>query len=371
MSSLPPINLECSIFNRNGQEVQREAWESDFQGTVSKADVVKDMMTKKGAAAPTAAEGACGAGGNQGLLDDIAELKQMFHKQDTSADIELAAGLARAKMFKEKGNAQFKAKNDHEAKQHYLDARGALQAAGVSGSGDSTGCSSGGGGAEAAQAPNPADAGANHLLHQIQLNIAAAEMRLCNWAAAVEAATVALEIDPSSSKALYRRGLALSKLEGRTSDSLTDLKRALQQEPGSADVRRELAKITGGQAVVDEVDEAMQASAPDSSVSPPVVDATGAVEPTADSAQAEQVEQAAGPGSPSAKMEPFHRFGEAQQQPVGAGPEADSTDKENERQRQQQAQQAEEAERVRQRAAAALANLPPATPNVRGRLQPL
>ncbi|CAK0874757.1 unnamed protein product [Prorocentrum cordatum] len=97
----------------------------------------------------------------------------------------------------------------------------------------------GAGGAEAAEQ-------ARLSLH---LNASLAHLRRGNLGSAVEHATGALAIDACSVKALYRRGSARARLaehpghEGEAVQARRDLERALELEPGNAEVRSQLKQL--------------------------------------------------------------------------------------------------------------------------------
>jgi tetratricopeptide (TPR) repeat protein len=86
------------------------------------------------------------------------------------------------------------------------------------------------------------DAGARELLLSVQTNLAAAQIRLELWEDAVAAATAALDLDPSSAKALFRRGVARSRLS-EWDRAKTDLTAACRADPRNRDARAELAVV--------------------------------------------------------------------------------------------------------------------------------
>lgn len=71
------------------------------------------------------------------------------------------------------------------------------------------------------------------------LNLAQCEIRLGAFASAVQRATLALVVEPSSSKALYRRGTALVGL-GDLEEARVDLVEVARREPKNAEVRGKL-----------------------------------------------------------------------------------------------------------------------------------
>lgn len=73
------------------------------------------------------------------------------------------------------------------------------------------------------------------------LNAANAYIKLGSWLEASLAATAALAVDPVSSKALYRRGLARIEL-GELDAAKGDLTAAAKLEPSSAEIRSAYAK---------------------------------------------------------------------------------------------------------------------------------
>jgi hypothetical protein len=80
------------------------------------------------------------------------------------------------------------------------------------------------------------------LLLSLHSNLAAAELKLEHWEEAAAAASAALELEPAHAKALYRRGLARSKL-GALGGAKDDLLAACKADPKDKAARTELAAV--------------------------------------------------------------------------------------------------------------------------------
>lgn len=83
---------------------------------------------------------------------------------------------------------------------------------------------------------------ARELLLSMQSNLAAAQIRLELWDDAVISTTAALQIDSTSAKALYRRGLARSRL-GEWEGAKLDLIAVCRVDPKNREARNELAAV--------------------------------------------------------------------------------------------------------------------------------
>jgi hypothetical protein len=81
------------------------------------------------------------------------------------------------------------------------------------------------------------------VLISLHSNMSAAQLRLEEWASAAESASAALELDPSNSKALFRRGTARSKM-GMLASAKDDLMAACRADPKDRNARTELASVT-------------------------------------------------------------------------------------------------------------------------------
>jgi FKBP-type peptidyl-prolyl cis-trans isomerase/tetratricopeptide (TPR) repeat protein len=93
-------------------------------------------------------------------------------------------------------------------------------------------------GAKKEGGPTPAELRRRHrdLRKAVALNQAAAALRAKDYALARDAATRALDVDPSNAKGLYRRAQALAAL-GELVEAERDVRAALDADPASADVR--------------------------------------------------------------------------------------------------------------------------------------
>jgi len=74
------------------------------------------------------------------------------------------------------------------------------------------------------------------------LNLAACKLKAKEWRDAIDNCNKALEIDKENVKALYRRGQAYNELDDWDL-SKSDLKKALEKEPNSSDIKREWSKL--------------------------------------------------------------------------------------------------------------------------------
>ena len=77
----------------------------------------------------------------------------------------------------------------------------------------------------------------------LHLNSAMALLKLERWDDAIACADDALAVQPENVKALYRRGVARSKL-AQVDGAVSDLQACVKLEPGNRDAKRELAKLT-------------------------------------------------------------------------------------------------------------------------------
>ena len=80
------------------------------------------------------------------------------------------------------------------------------------------------------------------LLISLHNNSAAAQLKLEEWTPAIASASAAIDLDASNSKALFRRGVARSKL-GMLSSAKDDLTAACRADPKDAKARSELAQV--------------------------------------------------------------------------------------------------------------------------------
>lgn len=98
----------------------------------------------------------------------------------------------------------------------------------------------------------------------LHLNAALAHLRRGNLASAVDHASEALAIDPKSTKALYRRGMArlsLSEHSGHKEDASAaraDLESVLEADPANAEVREKVVKLRAAARVKDRSDQEAQ-----------------------------------------------------------------------------------------------------------------
>ena len=84
---------------------------------------------------------------------------------------------------------------------------------------------------------------ARGLLVSLNSNLAAAQLKLQAWEAAVEAASAALALEPSHAKALFRRGTARAKLGGMSlGGARDDLLAACKADPRDKAARAALAE---------------------------------------------------------------------------------------------------------------------------------
>lgn len=94
------------------------------------------------------------------------------------------------------------------------------------------------------------------ILLSLHNNSAAAQLKLEAWAAAAESASSAIELDGANAKALYRRGVARSRL-GMHSSAKDDLMASCKADPKNKDARTELATV---QAAIKTANEAHKMS---------------------------------------------------------------------------------------------------------------
>uniref|UniRef100_A0A7S2DGV5 Activator of Hsp90 ATPase AHSA1-like N-terminal domain-containing protein n=1 Tax=Haptolina brevifila TaxID=156173 RepID=A0A7S2DGV5_9EUKA len=80
------------------------------------------------------------------------------------------------------------------------------------------------------------------LLISLNNNSAAARLKLEHWDEVIERATAVLELEAGNSKALFRRGVARSKL-GQLSSAHDDLLTACKSDPKNREARTELASV--------------------------------------------------------------------------------------------------------------------------------
>ena len=135
--------------------------------------------------------------------------------------VDAAAILAQAEEAKAQGNEHFKAKRDAEAIEAYQRGIELLGTPGV--------------------ATAPPTAG-SALLVSCHTNAAACHVRLEQWEAAVASAGSALAVDATNVKALYRRGVACSRL-GRMAQAKTDLTAVVRADPKNRDARTVLEVV--------------------------------------------------------------------------------------------------------------------------------
>uniref|UniRef100_A0A4W3I1L3 Peptidyl-prolyl cis-trans isomerase D n=1 Tax=Callorhinchus milii TaxID=7868 RepID=A0A4W3I1L3_CALMI len=74
------------------------------------------------------------------------------------------------------------------------------------------------------------------------LNQAACQLKLCDWTGAIENCDTAFEIDPSNTKALYRRAQALQALKNYD-QALADLKKAQEVAPEDKAINSEILRV--------------------------------------------------------------------------------------------------------------------------------
>jgi len=79
------------------------------------------------------------------------------------------------------------------------------------------------------------------------LNVSQCSLKLERWGQAAAYADKVLELDPSSTKALYRRGLARLELE-ELDEAKADLLRAVKAQPNSREIREAYERVKSMQA---------------------------------------------------------------------------------------------------------------------------
>lgn len=136
--------------------------------------------------------------------------------------------LPRIVELKDAGNALFKSDDAKAAIAKYEDAIKQMAAADIN--------------RETIHAGRARMAGANEALLSLHNNAAAAQLRLEQWEAAASSASAALGLDPTNSKALFRRGVARNKL-GQLASAHDDLKAACRADPKNRTARAELAAV--------------------------------------------------------------------------------------------------------------------------------
>lgn len=92
----------------------------------------------------------------------------------------------------------------------------------------------------------PADAEAVKTVRlALHLNSSLAHLKRSNFGAAVDHATAAIGIDSQNTKAYFRRGQALSAIEGEKENAILDLQKALELEPWNKEVQDKLSAMKG------------------------------------------------------------------------------------------------------------------------------
>ena len=153
-----------------------------------------------------------------------AEALVAWAAQSEAADdgkVDPKAILAQVEEAKAQGNEHFKAKRDAEAIEAYQRGIGLLATPGV--------------------ATAPPTAG-SALLVSCHTNAAACHVRLEQWEAAVSSAASALAVDATNVKALFRRGVACSRL-GRMAQAKADLTAVVRADPKNRDARTVLEVV--------------------------------------------------------------------------------------------------------------------------------
>ena len=153
-----------------------------------------------------------------------AEALVAWAAQSEAADdgkVDPKAILAQVEEAKAQGNEHFKAKRDTEAIEAYQRGIGLLATPGV--------------------ATAPPTAG-SALLVSCHTNAAACHVRLEQWEAAVSSAASALAVDATNVKALFRRGVACSRL-GRMAQAKADLTAVVRADPKNRDARTVLEVV--------------------------------------------------------------------------------------------------------------------------------
>ena len=132
------------------------------------------------------------------------------------------SSLVSALADKETGNALFKRGDTEGAIAQWLSGREKLDGLNVEGTGDPQ---------------------TKALLLTLHTNIAMGMSKMQHWKEAVSSASSAIDLDPTSVKALYRRGMALRKM-GELDRSKADLTEVLRLDPSLfKDVKRELLAL--------------------------------------------------------------------------------------------------------------------------------
>ena len=134
----------------------------------------------------------------------------------------MQSSLVSALADKETGNALFKRGDTEGAIAQWLSGREKLDGLNVEGTGDPQ---------------------TKALLLTLHTNIAMGMSKMQHWKEAVSSASSAIDLDPTSAKALYRRGMALRKM-GELDRSKADLTEVLRLDPSLfKDVKRELLAL--------------------------------------------------------------------------------------------------------------------------------
>jgi len=172
------------------------------------------------------------------------ELLEVSRRQEAAGTLEVASGLSqeerlqRAMKAKEAGNTHFKASDLQAAAARYQAALELLGYIAKANEGES--------GADAsteAGSDEWVDVARKEARDKVALscflNLAQCELKLERFLLALEHAGLALAIDPESSKAVYRRGLAAMGA-GLLDQAKADLVEAAKREPRNAEVRAQL-----------------------------------------------------------------------------------------------------------------------------------
>lgn len=122
-----------------------------------------------------------------------------------------AAQVQRATETKDRGAALYKEQKYQEAFDTWIEALGLI--------------------------PAGEESNLSRLKLSLHLNLAQVSLQLKSWAEVVKQATSALELDQSSSKALYRRGVAQDQL-GKVKQAAEDLHKAAKLEPRNPEIRK-------------------------------------------------------------------------------------------------------------------------------------
>eukprot|EP00629_Pelagomonadales_sp_RCC1024_P003206 CAMPEP_0119272350 /NCGR_PEP_ID=MMETSP1329-20130426/8563_1 /TAXON_ID=114041 /ORGANISM="Genus nov. species nov., Strain RCC1024" /LENGTH=517 /DNA_ID=CAMNT_0007272413 /DNA_START=115 /DNA_END=1665 /DNA_ORIENTATION=- len=151
-------------------------------------------------------------------------------KEDASRALMDAVNVALS--FKELGNARFKAGDNKGAVEEYEKGLETLKKASNKDSDDDS---------DAADS-TPAEVEEREVRVSLHLNSAMALLKLEDWDAALQATAAALRVQPENVKALYRRGVAQSRL-GVLDGAAANLQKALKLEPTNREAKRELARL--------------------------------------------------------------------------------------------------------------------------------